>query len=155
MGRARAPIPLEEITRLARRQSSSDNEEPTRRSRAPWSQSRLEPGRRPMARMRVDALATLLQISDSHHCLSLMAAPRSMKFRVAVQVQPGKSGHARITSVLSRPMEANPVTRLRRKELMALASPGKTPSSERQRFCRQRLGKTSGSGCKLGRGCFF
>ena len=108
-----------------------------------------------MARMRVDALATLLQISDSHHCLSLMAAPRSMKFRVAVQVQPGKSGHAGITSVLSRPMEANPVTRLRRKELMALASPGKTPSSERQRFCRHRLGKTSGSGCELRRSCFF
>ena len=31
----RAPIPLEEITRLARRQSSSDSGEPTRRSRAP------------------------------------------------------------------------------------------------------------------------
>ena len=41
--------------------------------------------------MRADALATLLQRSDSHHCLSLMAAPRSVKFRVAVQVQPGKS----------------------------------------------------------------
>ena len=52
-------------------------------------------------------------------------------------------------------MEANPVTRLRRKELMALASPDKTPSSERQRSCRQRLGKTSGSGCELGRSCFF
>ena len=103
-----------------------------------------------MARMRADALAALLERSDSHHCLSLM-----MKFRVAVQVQPGKSGHAGITSVLSRPIEANPVTRLRRKELMALASPGKTPSSERQRSCRQRPGKTSGSGCELGRGCFF
>ena len=69
-----------------------------------------------MARMRADALAALLERSDSHHCLSLM-----MKFRVAVQVQPGKSGHAGITSVLSsamsRPMEGNPVTRLRRKEL--------------------------------------
>ena len=42
-----------------------------------------------MARMRGHALATLLQ--------------RSMNFRVAVQVQPGKSGHAGITSVLSRP----------------------------------------------------
>ena len=105
-----------------------------------------------MARMRGHALATLLQIGDSHHCLSLMAAPRSVKFRVAVQVQPGKSGHATITSVLSRPMEANPVTRLRRKELMALASPGKTPSSERQRSCRQ---KTSRSGCELRRSCFF
>ena len=82
-----------------------------------------------MARMRADSLATLSQRSDSHHCLSLMAAPRRMKFRVAVQVQPGKSGHAGITSVLSsamsRPMDANPVTRLRKKELMALASPVK------------------------------
>ena len=68
-----------------------------------------------------------------------------MKFRVGVQVQPGKSGHAGIKSVLSsamsRPMDANPVTRLRKKELMALASPGKTPSSERQRPCRQRPGE--------------
>ena len=44
-------------------------------------------------------------------------------------------------SPLGRPMDANPVTRLRKKELMALASPGKTPSSERQRSCRQRPGE--------------
>ena len=38
--------------------------------------------------MRADALATLLERSDSHHCLSLMAAPRSLQLRVAIQVEP-------------------------------------------------------------------
>ena len=102
-----------------------------------------------MARMRADALATLLERSDSHHCLSPMAAPRSLKFRVAIQVQPGITSV--LSSAMSRPKEANPVTR---KELWRWRRLVKTASSERQRLCRHRLEKTSGSGCELGRGCF-
>ena len=111
--------------------------------------------------MRADALATLFERSDSHHCLSLIAAPRSLQLRVAIQVEPvGRGKRGACTDhlcLVQRDVQADggeSRDEVAEERTLAMASPGKTASSERQRLCRQRPGKTSGSGCELGRGCF-
>ena len=54
-----------------------------------------------------------------------------------------------LSGAMSRPMEAKPVTRSRRKELVALASPAETPSSRKKVVMSTESGGRQGLGASL------